>query len=876
MAKSNKKQEALTVTRLINEVLVQQLDIPLKNIVNDTAFSEYTGLKRPDLIISDFPYDGGNEKQYIENIVAYAEIKDNCSVDDKDWKDAIKQGKEKSKKLKIGYFIVSNLKTSRFYNSKNGKEILLNGNSLRDFQTIDILRLIKAKLDKDNGLHKITTNADTISAISEAVFNKKLWELATVYRGIGFKDNTQKIDFTIGMIALEFFEEKERLDGNHDSTKIYWSDCKGQKSEIISANLTQYIIRLEKETTFSTFIELMEAVRISISGRPGKEELISPANLKEIYEIIDSMSPLHGCGFDLFGAVYEMFASNKEKKDFGEYFTRRHYTHIFTKLLLAGEQHFDKDKKFTVLDLACGTGGFLTEAFSVIKSNYTETDTLTKESLKFLSENCFYGVDVREENISRTKINMFLVGDGHTHMVSKNSLTYDFEGSQFDYIVTNPPYGVGNIQAETSAISTVRTEIAFLCKIINLMKVGGKSCVIIPDGVLENPSFSKFRKEILEKCNLDAVLSLPKFAFAPYTKEKTYALFLTKRSNKITKPQKSDVWMYIIDNDGLANSDKRFHTKLRNTDLSWIHDEISGWINKSGEEELGALESRWMKFDDINSGGTSWVDEKGVEKTLVKGGFISVKKIISDKHIKLLPEYYLRPYSPKYVTIKDIDLEYDEILGTLKEFKKSTKKDNTDKLFDTNKTIVLSEILSHVSRNDSLSEEGIYKISQHLDKDKVTVLSGSLDGFYGYAPSTIKIHKLVKKPCIQVVTRGQAGKMRFHKCGNYATNTNSMLLYIKSDAKKILGIKNNKEEEEYLKFLEFILQPKFDEYTSSADLSVLPLTKVLDDIVIPLIVSSENLRKVVERRDRIAMLHKGLSGALSASNTLSDKILAID
>lgn len=876
MAKAKKKQEALTVTRLINEVLVEQLDIPLDNIVNDTAFAEYTGAKRPDLLVSDFPYKTNNDKQYIENLVAYAEIKDNCSVGDKDWKDAIKQAKEKAKKLNIGYFIVSNLKTSHFYNTKNGKEILLNGNPLRDFQTIDILRLIKSRIEKDHSLSEITTNADTISAISEAVFNKKLWELATVYRGISFKDNAQKIDFTIGMIALEFFEEKERLDGNHDNTKIYWSDCREQKAEVVSANLTQYIVRLEKETTFSTFIELMEAVRISIAGRPGKEALISSENLKEIFEIIDSMSPLHGCGFDLFGAVYEMFASNKEKKDFGEYFTRRHYTHIFTKLLLDGEHHFDSTKKFKVLDLACGTGGFLTEAFRVVKSNFSETDTLSDDALKFLSEECFYGVDVRDENISRTKLNMFLVGDGHTHMVTKNSLTYDFQDKKFDYIVTNPPYGVGNIKADTTSISTVRTEIAFLCKIIKLMKVGGKCCVIIPDGVLENPSFSNFRKEVIEKCNVDAILSLPKFAFAPYTKEKTYAVFLTKRSEKLTKPQKSDVWMYIIDNDGLANSDKRFHTNLRNEDLSWVHDEISGWINKFGEEELGTLESRWMKYDDKGSGGTTWVDEKGIEKTLVKGGFVSIKEITTDKHVKLLPEYYLRPYSPKYVTIKDIDSEYNEILNLLKDFKESEEEESVDKLFETDKTTLLSDILSHVSRNDSLSEEGIYKVSQRLDKDKVTVLSGSLDGFYGFAPSTIKIHKVVGKPCLQVVTRGQAGKLKFHKKGNYATNTNSMLLYIKDDAKEMLNLCSNKEEEEYLKFLEFILQPKFDEYTSSADLSVLPLTKVLDEISIPLIVFSENVRKVVERRDKISKLNEGLSRALSSSNILSEKILAIE
>ena len=62
------------------------------------------------------------------------------------------------------------------------------------------------------------------------------------------------------------------------------------------------------------------------------------------------MKPLHGTGFDLFGAVYEMFASSKEKKDFGEYFTRRHYTHIFSKLLLENETTYDKESEFSIID----------------------------------------------------------------------------------------------------------------------------------------------------------------------------------------------------------------------------------------------------------------------------------------------------------------------------------------------------------------------------------------------------------------------------------------------------------------------------------------------------------------------------------------------
>ena len=116
MAKAKKKQEALSVSRLINEVLVAQLSIPFRQIVNDTTFSKYTGSKRPDILISEFEYDGTNDTQYIENLVAYAEAKDDCSVDDKDWKDAIKQGKVKSVKLGLPYFIVTNCKTTYFYN----------------------------------------------------------------------------------------------------------------------------------------------------------------------------------------------------------------------------------------------------------------------------------------------------------------------------------------------------------------------------------------------------------------------------------------------------------------------------------------------------------------------------------------------------------------------------------------------------------------------------------------------------------------------------------------------------------------------------------------------------------------------------------------
>jgi type I restriction-modification system DNA methylase subunit len=665
---AKKKQEALTVNRLINEVLVGQLSIRLRQIVNDTSFEKYTGSKRPDLLISEFEYDsvGENDDQFISNLVAYAEAKDDCPVNSFDWLDAIKQGLTKAPKLNLPYFIVTNGKTSIFYNAKTENEVKLNGNPIREFQTIDILRLIKNRLSKSPELDNIITNVDSLSVISEAIFNKKLWELAKVYRNINFENNVQKIDFTIGFISLEYFEERETIKGVKEATKIYWSDCSDQTAnyppEKIVASLSRYIERLEQESQFGEFVDLMEKVHIAIAGRETIKPLVSHNEVKQIYELIDSMKPLHGCGFDLFGAVYEMFASSKEKKDFGEYFTRRHYAHILTKLLLRNEQYFDEDRTFKVLDPACGTGGFLTEGFKVLRNAYAKTNTMTPEAENFLAEHCFWGIDVRKENISRTKLNMFLVGDGHTNMEDTNTLTKKFQREdRWDYIITNPPVGAGTIKAETSVVSSNRTEVCFLYKVISLLKDGKKACILLPDGILENLQFTRLRKDLLEKCDIEAIVSLPKFAFAPYTKEKMFAVFFTKKNKAITKIQKEPIWMYVIDNDGLANSDKRFPTKLRNNRNGWLHDEISGWVSTDGEEMLGLLEERWLKFDDSQTGGTVFQTEKGEVVKLRKAGYIDVSIIGQTNHYNLLPEFHLRKQKPNYIDIDEFRQELQSI-----------------------------------------------------------------------------------------------------------------------------------------------------------------------------------------------------------------------
>lgn len=167
--------------------------------------------------------------------------------------------------------------------------------------------------------------------------------------------------------------------------------------------------------------------------------------------------------------------------------------------------------------------------------------------------------------------------------------------------------------------------------------------------------------------------------------------------------------------------------------------------------------------------------------------------------------------------------------------------------------IKLSEMLDYTSRNDSLSEEGIYQRSQGLQgaRETVRVISGSTDDFYGEIPFDNKLHIVKMKPCLQVITRGNAGQIKFVNRGNYATNTNSMLLTLKEEMKEELNIYNDSQEAEFLKFLGIYLQPIFLEHCSSADLSVFPLTEEVNSIIIPKFTFNQDVMNIIKKYDLI-------------------------
>lgn len=182
--------------------------------------------------------------------------------------------------------------------------------------------------------------------------------------------------------------------------------------------------------------------------------------------------------------------------------------------------------------------------------------------------------------------------------------------------------------------------------------------------------------------------------------------------------------------------------------------------------------------------------------------------------------------------------------------------DELDKLLEKNiaiddtkisEKVELSFVLNYISRNDCLSEEGIYNFYPKGSKT-IDVLSGSIKNIkYGKIDyDTPKIHKIDNRQCIHIITRGKAGKMTYMEKGTYATNTNAFLLYISRERWNVLNISNEKEEEVYLKFLIIYLQPMFFEVCSKSDVAVFPLTSMMNNFKIPKFLYNDNMKYCVD------------------------------
>ncbi len=191
-----------------------------------------------------------------------------------------------------------------------------------------------------------------------------------------------------------------------------------------------------------------------------------------------------------------------------------------------------------------------------------------------------------------------------------------------------------------------------------------------------------------------------------------------------------------------------------------------------------------------------------------------------------------------------------------------------------NGMIAIKDIFSYISRNDSLSEEGIYnKCPQSKENDSITVLSGSTENIiYGKISSKTKgIHSLQEKQGLHLVTRGKAGKLTYIPKGTYATNTNAFILHIKNGAFKKISVKNEKEEEIYLNFMKIYLQPIFYDVSSQSDVSVFPLTEIMKSLKIPAFQYCNEMKVLVNKYFKLYNYFESILGMSNKIDNLMNK-----
>lgn len=290
-----------------------------------------------------------------------------------------------------------------------------------------------------------------------------------------------------------------------------------------------------------------------------------------------------------------------------------------------------------------GTGGFLTESFKYIK-DYCEKyhpELNTSE----LAQQIIIGYDINNNSIGRTRINMTLAGDGFSVIQRLNSLSSNEIKKDLDYILTNVPYGKGDFAINDpncddeflKSNNNKRLELNFVIKVIEMLKKGGRASIIVPEGLLEAPTLAPFREYLFKNVRVTTIISLPKFAFAPYTKWKTYVIFIEKRMNPLNSIEEvvaknEKIWAYIVDNDGYANSDKRFVTGLKDDNGMWLHNELQEYIDQNGVKQSSLIEQKYQaKAEDETQ---IYYNEWNEVIEGKKFGYIGITDIVKKKTVK--------------------------------------------------------------------------------------------------------------------------------------------------------------------------------------------------------------------------------------------------
>ena len=305
--------------------------------------------------------------------------------------------------------------------------------------------------------------------------------------------------------------------------------------DFVNGKLFPYLQRFKAKASGSNTIEY----KVGEIFAEIKNKIASGYNLREIIDVIDTLRFQSQAEKHELSHLYEAKIKNMGNagRNGGEYYTPRPLIRAMIKVVkpAIGER---------VYDGACGSAGFLCEAFDFMRS----TKGLTTKQMKVLQESTFYGKEKKSLAYVIATMNMILHGIDAPNLIHTNTLTENLADIQdkdrYDVILANPPFGGGERKEvqQNFPIRSGETAYLFLQHFIKSLKAGGRAAVVIKNTFLSNGDAKGLRKKLLDDCNLHTILDCPSGTFLG-AGVKTVVLFFEK--GKSTKK----TWYYQLDPD---------------------------------------------------------------------------------------------------------------------------------------------------------------------------------------------------------------------------------------------------------------------------------------------------------------------------------------
>ncbi|OKH86170.1 DNA methyltransferase [Mycobacterium sp. ST-F2] len=425
----------------------------------------------------------------------------------------------------------------------------------------------------------------------------KLWSYCNVLRddGVGVIEYTEQLTYLLFLKMAH-----ERATRKLNPQKIVPNEFSWQK--LLDAEGTD----LEVEYT---------KILVGLGQRPGtlgtiyrkaQNRIQDPAKLKRlIVDLIDKEN-WSASGTDLKGDAYEeLLAKGASDKGSGagQYFTPRD-------LIRAIVDVVDPSVADTVVDPACGTGGFLLVAHEHVAE---AAGKLTPTQRTHLRDNFVAGYELVDGTARLAAMNLLLHGigaaDGASLIEVRDALIAD-PGRRWSVVLSNPPFGrkssltmIGadgrevrddiEIERQDFVVTTSNKQLNFLQHIMTILDINGRAAVVLPDNVLfEGGAGETLRRKLLADFDLHTMLRLPTGIFYAQGVKANVLFFDKKPASE--HPWTSKLWVYDL------RTNEHFTLKQNPLRRSHLDNFVESYL--SGKPRDERVEStRWhaYSYDDL-------------------------------------------------------------------------------------------------------------------------------------------------------------------------------------------------------------------------------------------------------------------------------------